>query len=160
MPKGAVTPALAAIQHAQVDHRVHRYDHDPANRSYGAEAATALGVEVARVFKTLVVTVDGAMAVAVIPVDTQLDLKRFAASHGGKRAAMADPRDAERATGYVVGGISPFGQKRTLPAALDESATGFTTIFVSAGRRGLEIELAPDDLVRMTGAITAPIARS
>jgi Cys-tRNA(Pro)/Cys-tRNA(Cys) deacylase len=159
VPKGAATPALAAIERARVDHRVHRYGHDPANSSYGEEAATALGVELARVFKTLIATVDGEMAVAVIPVGTQLDLKQFAACLGGKRAAMAEPRDAERATGYVVGGISPFGQKRALPAVVDESATGFTTIFVSAGRRGLEIELAPEDLVRVTSAMTAPIAR-
>jgi Cys-tRNA(Pro)/Cys-tRNA(Cys) deacylase len=159
VPKGTATPALGAAQRAGVDHRVHRFDHDPASRSYGEEAATALGIEPARVFKTLVASVDGAMAVAIVPVSAQLDLKQFAACCGGKRAAMADPRDAERATGYVVGAISPLGQKRTLPAVVDESALGFTTIFVSAGRRGLEIELSPDDLARAIGASTAPIAR-
>jgi Cys-tRNA(Pro)/Cys-tRNA(Cys) deacylase len=160
VPKGAATPALAAIRHARVEHRVHRFDHDPANTTYGPEAATALGVELARVLKTLVASVDGALAVAVIPVSRQLDLRRFAASQGAKRATMAEPRHAERATGYVVGGISPFGQKTTLPTVVDESAMGFATVFVSAGRRGLEIELTPEDLVRVTNATTAPIARA
>jgi Cys-tRNA(Pro)/Cys-tRNA(Cys) deacylase len=157
--KGASTPALAAIRRAHVDHRVHRFDQELANGAYGVEAANLLGVEPARVFKTLVATVDGALTVAVVPVSAQLDLKQFAICCGGKKAAMANPRDAERATGYVVGAISPIGQKRTLPTLIDESAMGFTTIFVSAGRRGLEIELSPEDLVGVTGARTAPIAR-
>ncbi|HET7490076.1 MAG TPA: Cys-tRNA(Pro) deacylase [Acidimicrobiales bacterium] len=159
MPKGAATPALAAAQRAGVEHRVHAYEHDPAGRSYGEEAAARLGIDQARVFKTLVATVDGALAVAVVPVAGQLDLKHLAAARGGRKAAMAPVADAERATGYVVGGISPLGQKRALPAVVDRSALGFETVFVSAGRRGLEIELAPVDLVRLTGATVADIAR-
>ena len=149
----ARTPAIAAAQRAGVEHRVHAYVHDPRAASYGLEAAEKLGVDAARVFKTLIVDVDGALAVAVLPVASQLDVRSL-----GKRAALADPRDAERATGYVTGGISPLGQRKRLPTVLDESATGFETIFVSAGRRGLELELAPDDLLRLTGGRTARIA--
>jgi len=144
---------------AGIEHRVHAYEHDSSHRSYGEEAAVLLGVEPARVFKTLVATVDGALVVAVVPIDRQLDLKRLAQAHGGKRAAMSDAHSAERATGYVLGSISPLGQKRLLPTVIDASVLSFGTIFVSAGRRGLEIELAPEDLIRATGAMTADLAR-
>jgi Cys-tRNA(Pro)/Cys-tRNA(Cys) deacylase len=149
----ARTPAIAAARREHVEHRVHEYEHDPRAESYGLEAAERLGVDPARVFKTLVVAVDGRLTVAVVPVTAQLDLRAL-----GKRAALADPREAERATGYVTGGISPLGQRRRLPTVVDESAPSFETVFVSAGRRGLEIELAPGDLVRLTGARTARIA--
>jgi Cys-tRNA(Pro)/Cys-tRNA(Cys) deacylase len=141
-----------------VTHRVHAYEHDPRAESYGAEAATALQVAPERCFKTLVAEVDGVLAVAVVPVTGSLDLKAFAAALGGKRAAMADPTLAERTTGYVRGGISPLGQRRRLPTVVDASATPFPTVYVSAGRRGLQVELAPADLVRLTGAAVAPIA--
>lgn len=149
----ARTPAIAAVRRERVEHRVHEYEHDPRAESYGLEAAERLGVDPARVFKTLVVSVDGRLTVAVVPVSAQLDLRAL-----GKRVALADERDAERATGYVTGGISPLGQRKRLPAIVDESASSFETVFVSAGRRGLELELAPDDLVRRTGARTARIA--
>jgi len=149
----ARTPAIAAAQRAGVAHRVHPYEHDPRAESYGLEAAEKLGVEPRRVFKTLVVTVDGALSVAILPADAQLDLRAL-----GKRAALADRRDAERATGYVTGGISPLGQRRRLPTTLDESAVAFETVFVSAGRRGLQLEIAPTDLLRLTGGRTARIA--
>lgn len=157
MGKGAGTPAISAARRAGVHHQVHAYEHDPAHGSYGEEAAAALGLDPARVFKTLVVTVDGALAVAVVPVGGQLDLKRLAAACGGKRAALAEPRDAERATGYVLGGISPLGQRTRLPTVVDASALASQTVFVSAGRRGLEIELSPADLVKLTEAATADI---
>jgi Cys-tRNA(Pro)/Cys-tRNA(Cys) deacylase len=142
----------------KVPHRVHAYQHDARAESYGAEAAAALGIEPARCFKTLVATVDGDLAVAVVPVTGSLDLKALAAAVGGKRAAMADPVLAERTTGYVRGGISPLGQRKRLPTVVDASAEGYGTVYVSAGRRGLEIELAPADLVRLTAATVAPIA--
>ena len=153
------TPATRAADRAGVEHKVHAYEHDPAHGSYGEEAAAALGIDPARVFKTLVVAVDGALSLAVVPVGNQLDLKALASALGGKRAAMADPRDAERATGYVLGGISPLGPRTALPTVVDASALAFETVFVSAGRRGLEIELAPSDLVAVTRATTAGIAR-
>lgn len=159
MPRGVATPALLAVRRAGVEHRVHAYQHDPAHPSYGEEAAVALAADPARVLKTLVATVDGALAVAVVPVSGQLDLKRLAAARGGKRAAMARVHDAERATGYVAGGISPLGQRQALPTVVDSSALGFPTVLVSAGRRGLEVELSPADLVRLTGATTAAIVR-
>lgn len=149
----ARTPAIATVRRERVEHRVHEYEHDPRAESYGLEAAERLGVDPARVFKTLVVSVDGRLTVAVVPVSAQLDLRAL-----GKRVALADERDAERATGYVTGGISPLGQRKRLPAIVDESASSFETVFVSAGRRGLELELAPADLVRLTGARTARIA--
>ena len=144
-------------------HTIRAYEHDPRAHerglSYGQEAALALGIEAERVFKTLLADVDGALTVAVVPVDGQLDLKALAAAVGGKKAAMADPAAAERATGYVVGGISPLGQRKRLPTVVDASALGFATVLVSAGRRGVDVELAPADLVRLTGARTAPIGR-
>ncbi|MEU7380841.1 Cys-tRNA(Pro) deacylase [Streptomyces sp. NPDC042207] len=154
------TPATVALTAAGVRYTVHSYDHDPSHPSYGEEAAEAMGVSPDRVFKTLVADVDGALTVAVVPVAGSLDLKALAAAVGGKRAAMADPALAERTTGYVRGGISPLGQRKRLPTVLDDSAPAHTTICVSAGRRGLEVELSPDDLAGLTGAVLAPIARS
>jgi Cys-tRNA(Pro)/Cys-tRNA(Cys) deacylase len=137
---------------------VHVYDHDPRRGAYGLEASDALGVAPERVFKTLVAEVDGALTVGVVPVAGQLDLKALAAAAGGKRAALAAVAAAERATGYVAGGMSPLGQRKRLPVVVDSSALGFATIFCSGGRRGLEIELAPADLVRAAGAAVAAIA--
>jgi Cys-tRNA(Pro)/Cys-tRNA(Cys) deacylase len=155
---GRGTPATALLAKHQVPHTVHSYEHDPRQPSYGLEASTALGVAPERVFKTLVAEVDGALTVGVVPVVGQLDLKALAAAVGGKKARMADVGAAERATGYVAGGISPLGQRRRLPVVLDDSARRFETIFCSGGRRGLEIELSPSDLVTLTDATTAPIA--
>jgi Cys-tRNA(Pro)/Cys-tRNA(Cys) deacylase len=146
-----------------VTHAVLSYEHDPRAHAdglpYGLEAATALGKDPRTVFKTLVALVDGALTVAVVPVDARLDLKALAAACGGKRADMADPAAAERATGYVVGGISPLGQRRRLATVVDASALAFDAVLVSAGRRGLDVELSPADLVRLTGAVTAQISR-
>ncbi|MFF8626948.1 Cys-tRNA(Pro) deacylase [Streptomyces werraensis] len=153
------TPATMALTAAGVPFTVHSYDHDPSHPSYGEEAAEAMGVSPDRVFKTLVADVDGALTVAVVPVAGQLDLKALASAAGGKRASMADPALAERTTGYVRGGISPLGQRKKLPTVLDESATRHETICVSAGRRGLEVELAPADLATLTSAVLAPIGR-
>ena len=151
---GKGTPATAAAERAGIAFRVHEYAHDPRSPSYGLEAVEKLGLDAARVFKTLVADVDGTITVAIVPVEAQLDLHAL-----GKRARMADPKAAERATGYVTGGISPLGQRRRLPAVVDESALRFESIHVSAGRRGLELELSPRDLVRLTGARVAQIAR-
>ncbi|MFF7115143.1 Cys-tRNA(Pro) deacylase [Streptomyces albogriseolus] len=153
------TPATVALTAAGVPFTVHSYDHDPSHPSYGEEAAEAMGVSPDRVFKTLVADVDGALTVAVVPVAGQLDLKALASAAGGKRASMAEPALAERTTGYVRGGISPLGQRKKLPTVLDASATRHGTICVSAGRRGLEVELAPTDLARLTSAVLAPIGR-
>ncbi|GAA3172293.1 Cys-tRNA(Pro) deacylase [Streptomyces virens] len=149
-----------ALTAAGVPFTVHSYDHDPSHPSYGEEAAEAMGVSPDRVFKTLVADVDGALTVAVVPVAGQLDLKALAAAVGGKRAAMADPALAERTTGYVRGGISPLGQRKKLPTVLDDSAGRHETICVSAGRRGLEVELSPADLSDLTSAVLAPIGRA
>ncbi|MCX4880153.1 MULTISPECIES: Cys-tRNA(Pro) deacylase [unclassified Streptomyces] len=154
------TPATVALTSAGVRYTVHSYDHDPSHPSYGEEAAEAMGVSPDRVFKTLVADVDGALTVAVVPVAGQLDLKALASAVGGKRAAMADPSLAERTTGYVRGGISPLGQRRKLPTVLDASASAHTTICVSAGRRGLEVELSPEDLTKLTEAVLASIGRA
>ena len=151
---GKGTPAIAAAARAGVAFAVHEYRHDPRAESYGLEAVEKLGLDAARVFKTLVADVDGALTVAVVPVEAQLDLRAL-----GKRARMADASAAERATGYVAGGISPLGQRRALPTVVDASALDHETIHVSAGRRGLELELAPADRVELTGARVAPIAR-
>lgn len=155
---GHGTPATALLVSGRVAHELHPYEHDPRASSYGAEAAAALGVEPARLFKTLVASVDGKLAVGVVPVTGSLDLKALAAALGGKRAAMADPAAAERATGYVTGGISPLGHRSRLPVVLDTSAADWPTVFVSAGRRGLQVELAPADLARLASATVAPIA--
>jgi Cys-tRNA(Pro)/Cys-tRNA(Cys) deacylase len=154
---GTATPATTRLDKAGVPYRVHAYTHG-ARAAYGPEAAEALGIEPGRVFKTLVADVDGALTVAIVPVAAKLDLKALAAAVGGKRAKMAEITAAERATGYVAGGISPLGQRKRLPTVLDTSAEAFETLFCSAGRRGLEIELAPADLARLTGALLAPVS--
>ncbi|WP_371659269.1 Cys-tRNA(Pro) deacylase [Streptomyces sp. NBC_00280] len=154
------TPATVALTAAGVTYKVHAYEHDPAHPSYGEEAAEAMGVSPERVFKTLVADVDGVLTVAVVPVAGQLDLKALATAVSGKRASMADPTLAERTTGYVRGGISPLGQRKRLRTVLDTSADAHTTICVSAGRRGLEVELSPADLTTLTDAVRAPIARA
>ncbi|MFE0379645.1 Cys-tRNA(Pro) deacylase [Streptomyces inhibens] len=157
--KSVGTPATVALTEAGVAFTTHSYEHDPAAPSYGEEAAEALGVAPDQVFKTLLAEVDGALTVAVVPVSGSLDLKALAAAVGGKRAVMADPGAAERSTGYVLGGISPLGQRKRLRTVVDASAEGRPTVCVSAGRRGLEVELAPEDLVALTDARVAPIAR-
>lgn len=151
------TPAIVTLERAGVVFRVHAFDPDETDGGYGRAAAAALGVDEHRVFKTLLAAVDGRPVVAVVPVTGQLSLKDLAAAVGGKRAEMLDPADAQRLTGYVVGGISPFGQRRRLPTVVDQSVAAHRTVFVSAGRRGLDVELAPDDLVRLLDATAAPI---
>jgi Cys-tRNA(Pro)/Cys-tRNA(Cys) deacylase len=155
---GRGTPATALLGRLGIAYSVHGYEHDRRHGSYGVEASAALGIPPERVFKTLVAEVDGGLTVGVVPVTGQLDLKALAAAAGGKKAAMADVAAAERATGYVVGGISPLGHRKRLPVVIDSSALGFATIYCSGGRRGLEIELAPADLVRAAGAMVATIA--
>ncbi len=165
------TPAFAALQRAGVPHTTHTYVPDPRSDGYGLEAAAALDVAPERVLKTLMVQVDGTgadgtgvngteLVAALVPVTTHLDLKAVAAALGGKRAQMADPQVAQRATGYVLGGISPFGQRRPHRTVVDSSALAHTTVHVSGGRRGLEVELSPQDLVSTTGAVTASVAVS
>jgi Cys-tRNA(Pro)/Cys-tRNA(Cys) deacylase len=156
---GGGTRATLELARLWISHVVHRYEHDPARPSYGQEASEALGVPPERVFKTLVADVDGQLTVAVVPVAGSLDLKALAAAAGGKRAAMADPAQAERASGYVTGGIAPIGLRRPLPVVIDETALRHATVYCSAGQRGMEIELAPADLVAAAGARTAAIAR-
>ena len=152
------TPATVALVAAGIAFTEHPYAHDPAAASFGLEAAEALGIEPDRVFKTLLADVDGRLVVGVVPVTGKLDLKALAAAVGGKKAAMADPAVAERRTGYVVGGISPVGQKTAHPTVLDETVDLWDTVFVSGGRRGFDIELSPADLARVTGAVIAAIA--
>lgn len=159
MHDGPTTPATLALDSAGVTFRAHPYDHDPSADSFGLEAAAELGVEPERVFKTLLADVDGELVVGIIPVTARLHLKSLAAAVGGKRAAMAEPAIAERRTGYVVGGISPIGQKRPHTTVLDETGELFETIYVSGGRRGFDIELTPGDLVKVTSATVADIAR-
>ena len=154
---GRGTTATIALERAGIPFVLHEYAHDPRQESYGQEASQALGVPAERVFKTLIAEVDGALVAGVVPVEGQLDLKALAAAAGGKKAAMAAVTAAERATGYVAGGISPVGQRKRLPVFLDASALGFTTVFCSGGRRGLEIELAPANLVRAANATVARI---
>ena len=153
------TPATVVLTKAKVEFTTHAYEHDPAAKSFGLEAAEALGLAPEQVFKTLLVEVDGKLTVGVVPVDKQLDLKAIAAAAGGKKAVMADPAAAERTTGYVVGGISPIGQKRPLPTVVDSTATDHPTVYVSGGRRGLDIGLSPTALITVTKARTAAIAR-
>ena len=155
----AQTPATVALTRAKVPYTVHAYEHDPSAGSYGLEAAAVLEVDAARVFKTLVAEVDGRLTVAVVPVSGQLDLKALAGAVGGKRAEMADARAAERSTGYVLGGISPLGQRTSLRTVVDTTALAHGTVYVCAGRRGLEVELAPQDLVRLTAAVVAAVGR-
>ena len=171
----AATPAITALQKAGIEYRVHEYQHDPRAESYGGEAADALGIDPARVFKTLVIAgASGAtgnargatgnarggkdLAVAMVPVLGRLNLKAAAAALKLHRPAMADPDDVRRVTGYVLGGVSPLGQRKRLPTAIDESALTFDTVFCSAGRRGMEIELGPADLILATTAVTGPLA--
>jgi Cys-tRNA(Pro)/Cys-tRNA(Cys) deacylase len=156
---GRGTPATVLLARLGIAHTVHRYEHDPRRGSYGLEASDALGIAPERVFKTLVAEVDGVLTVGVVPVAGQLDLKALAAAAGGKKAVMVEVAVAERATGYVAGGISPVGQRRRLPVVIDFSALEFPTVFCSGGRRGLEIELAPADLVRAAGARVSAIAQ-
>lgn len=153
------TPATVALTKSGIAFTIHTYDHDPSATSFGLEAADALGLPVEQVFKTLLADIDGKLVVGIVPVHRKLDLKALAASVGGKRAAMADAAIAERSTGYVVGGISPIGQKRALPTVIDDSATNFDTIYVSGGRRGFDLGLSPADLATITSARFAPIAR-
>ena len=165
MSAGA-TPAIDIVRRAGVDHTIHEYElperhgrDREARPSYGLEAAAALGVEPGRMFKTLVANVDDGLVLAVVPVDRELDLKRLATAAGGRRAVIADPAAAERATGMVVGGISPIGSRRPLPVVADVSILDHETVFVSAGRRGLQLELPPADLVRLSKAQTTRVAR-
>jgi len=154
-----MTPAINMARKAGVEYRIHEYTHDPDCDSYGEEAAEKLGVSPQQVFKTLVVSLDGKnLAVGIVPVISKLSLKQIARAAGAKKAAMADPAEVERATGYVLGGVSPLGQKKRLKTVIDSSAQAHARIHVSAGRRGLEIELAPGDLARLTGAVFAPLA--
>lgn len=153
------TPATVALGAAGIDYEVRAYEHDPRATSYGLEAAEALGVDPARVFKTLLASLDGRLVVGIVPVSGHLDLKALARALGGSKAVMAEVTAAERATGYVAGGISPIGQKRPHPTVLDASALEHDTILVSGGRRGFDLELAPHDLVAVTGAVTATIGR-
>jgi Cys-tRNA(Pro)/Cys-tRNA(Cys) deacylase len=157
--QGPTTQATLALDRARVAYTRHAYDHDPSAASFGLEAAAVLGVDPERVFKTLLVDTGPGLAVGIVPVAGQLDLKAMASALGVKSVTMADPVAAERSTGYVVGGISPVGQKRALLTVLDDTAYGFDTVFVSGGRRGFDIELSPTDLASVTGARRAPIGR-
>lgn len=152
------TPATALLTKEKVPFTLHPYDHDPRAEAFGDEAADALGIPKERIFKTLIAVVEGKMICAVVPVAGKLDLKALAAAVGGKRGEMAEPAAAARATGYVVGGISPLGQRSRLAVVIDGSADQFETVYVSAGKRGLQVQLAPADLVRLTGGRLAPIA--
>lgn len=154
----AGTPATVALTAAGIPFTVHAYDHDPAAASYGLEAAEALGVEPDRVFKTLLADTELGLVVGIVPVTGMLDLKALAAAVGAKRATMADPAVAERKTGYVVGGISPIGQKTRLRTVLDETAQLWDTVFVSGGKRGMDVELSPTDLLAVTAGDVAAIA--
>ncbi|WIB75890.1 Cys-tRNA(Pro) deacylase [Curtobacterium sp. MCPF17_002] len=154
------TPATVALERAGIPYTPHVYEHHETATNFGEEAAAALGLREEQVFKTLVVSVDGSLAVAIVPVANRLDLKAIAAAVGGKKAVLADPTIAEKRTGYVVGGISPVGQKTQLRTVVDESALTYPSIFVSGGRRGFDIEVAPADLVRVTEATSAAIART
>jgi Cys-tRNA(Pro)/Cys-tRNA(Cys) deacylase len=163
---GRGTPAILALEQARVPFTIHEYDPGPSSAAsrdrragYGERTAAALGVDPSRVYKTLITSVDGRLVAAIVPVDRELDLKALAAAAGGRKSEMADPAAAERSTGYVVGGISPFGQRRALPTVLDAGALLLATILVSGGRRGLQVELAPADVARLTGATVAAIAR-
>lgn len=153
------TPATQALTNLGIAFEVREYEHDPRAASYGLEAAEAIGADPDRVFKTLMVDVDGELCVGIVPVTCSLDIKALASAVGGKKAAMAEKPRAERATGYVVGGISPIGQRKAHRIVLDETAEMWDTVFVSGGRRGLDIELAPADLVAVTDALVAGIAR-
>ena len=154
----AATAALQLLATTGTPHTVREYDHDPSTTSFGLEAAEKLDMDPDRVFKTLVAQVDGKHAVAIVPVSCLVNLKALAKALGGKHAEMADPADATRITGYVVGGISPLGQKKKLPTVIDETAQLWDTVLVSAGKRGVDVELTPSDLVSLTSAVVADIA--
>jgi len=155
-----MTPAIIAAKKNKVSHKIHDYSHDESSESYGLEAAEKMGVAVERVFKTLVVSLDSKeLVVGVIPVSSMLSMKLIAKATGAKKAAMADKSDVERSTGYVLGGVSPLGQKKQLRTIIDSSAKSYSTIYVSAGRRGLEIELSPDDLSTLTRGAMADICQ-
>jgi len=155
-----MTPAIKNLEKAKIKYKVHKYDHEPSSSAYGEEAAEKLNIPFDRIFKTLVVSVDNnILLVAVVPVSKQLDLKLFAKTAGSKKAKMADKNLVERATGYVLGGVSPIGQKKKLKTIIDTSALKFNTVYVSAGRRGLQIELAPEDLGSQTGATYGEISK-
>jgi len=155
-----MTPAINCLKKAKVEYQVHQYDHDPASKAYGEEAAEKLNISFDQLFKTLVVSInDKDMSVAVVPVSRQLDLKLFAKAVGSKKARMADKNDVERTTGYVLGGVSPIGQKKKLSTVIDSSALKFNTVYVSAGRRGLQIELSPKDLGLQTRAVYYEITK-
>lgn len=154
------TPALVALNNAGVQYVIREYDHDPTNTAFGLEAAEKLNVDAERVFKTLVANVDDEYVVAIVPVTCTVNLKSLARAVGGKKAAMADPAIAQRLTGYVVGGISPLGQKKQLRTAIDETCELWDTVLVSGGKRGLDVELAPADLIAMTHAVVDAIAEN
>jgi len=155
--KAAGTPATVLLTGQRVAHELHPYEVSPDAPHYGALVAEALGVDPAALFKTLIAEVDGRLTVAVVPVTGELDLKALAGAAGGKRATLADRAAAERSSGYVRGGISPLGQRKRLPTVIDDSALTLDRMYVSAGRRGLQVSLAPADLIQLTGAVTAPI---
>jgi Cys-tRNA(Pro)/Cys-tRNA(Cys) deacylase len=157
---GGGTPATVALQGAGIPFTAHHYSHEPAATGYGLEAAGKLGLDPDRVFKTLLADADGSLVVGIVPVSGQLDLKALAAAVGAKKAVMAEPAVAERKTGYVLGGISPIGQKARHATVLDETAELHDTVFVSGGRRGFDLELSPADLIAVTGATVAAIARA
>ncbi|MFV8317354.1 aminoacyl-tRNA deacylase [Mycobacterium sp. 23] len=158
---GAATPALAALTKAGVPHRVVKNDHDSRERSFGAEAVSALtesgNIAAEQIYKTLIIAVPGGLAVAILPASSKLSLKAAAGALGVGKAAMAEPAVAERTTGYVLGAVSPFGQRKRLPTVLDAGALAWETMYCSAGRRGWDVAVAPQDLIRLTGAVTAPI---
>lgn len=158
--KAGGTPATVALTRAGVEFSTHAYEHDSRATSFGLEAASALGLDPQEVFKTLLADVDGRTVVGIVPVSGSLDLKGLAAAAGGRRAEMTDPARAQRLTGYVLGGISPIGQRTSLPTYLDVTAEGLARIYVSGGRRGLDVGLDPADLIRVTGAVLAPIGRA
>ena len=155
-----MTPAINLLKQTKTPHKIHEYLHDQNAESYGLEAANKLGVPEARVFKTLVVNLDNKeLVVGIIPVSAMLSMKSIAKAAGGKKAEMAAPKDVERTTGYVLGGVSPLGQKKRLKTVIDVSAQQFPTIYISAGRRGLEIELSPVDLAQLVNAVFAEICQ-
>lgn len=155
----AGTPATIALTAAGIAFTIHEYEHDASERKYGAEAARELQLDPERVFKTLLTLVDDELCVAVVPVSGTLDMKALAAARGARKAEMAPVDLAQRSTGYLIGGISPIGQRRALPTVVDETIVLFDTVFVSGGKRGLDLGLAPNDLITVTGAMTAAIAR-
>ncbi|AZI57496.1 Cys-tRNA(Pro) deacylase [Nakamurella antarctica] len=154
----ASTPAVAALVRAKIAHTLHPYQHDPRSTAFGDEVVQALALDARRVFKTLVAQVDGSLTVGIVPVAAHLNLKALASAVGGKKGAMAPVAEAERSSGYVAGGISPLGQRKALTTVIDASALGFETVFVSAGKRGLQVELRPADLITLTSARSAAIA--